>query len=211
MAISFPITLPSSPAVQSVTITQVSVVAASRSPFTLKRQTQVHQGKLWRAELVYPIMTRAEGEPIIAARASLNGKEGTFYLSDPAGATPRGTATTPGTPVVKGASQTGQDINFDGAPINQTGYLVAGDWVSLGSGASTRLYKVLADANSNGSGDFTLTLWPDVVTAPADNATLTVSSAQGVFELSGNANPWEIDTSLPGGGYNLAFAAVSVV
>ncbi len=212
MAISFPITLPATPVVQSVTITPVSVVAASRSPFTLERQTQVHQGQLWQAELVYPTMARAEGEPVVASIVSLNGQEGTFLLGDPAGATPRGSASiTPGTPLVKGASQTGQDINFDGAPNNATGYLLAGDWVSLGTGASTRLYKVLADANSDGSGNFTLTLWPDVVTASVNDAALTVSSAKGVFALTENANPWDVDPSLAGGAFNLAFAAMSVV
>lgn len=215
MTISFPITLPSTPVAASVRITPVSVVAAPRSPFTLERQTQVHQGKIWLAELVFPTTPRAEGEPLVAALTSLNGKEGTFFLSDPVGATPRGSASSaPGTPVVRGASQTGQDINFDGAPSGVSGYLLAGDWVSLGSGSSMRLYKVLVDANATGgspAGRFTLSLWPSVVTAPADNAALTVASAQGVFELVENANPWEVDSSLVGGAYNIAFAAQSVV
>ena len=210
MAISFPITWPSSPAIQSVRLTPVTVVAASRSPFTLERQVQAHQGQHWQADLSWQTMTRAEAEALLAALTSLNGLEGSFLQGDPAGATPRGTATTPGTPLVKGASQTGQDINFDGAPNNQTGYLLAGDWVSLGTGASTRLHKVLADANSDGSGNFTLSLWPDVVTAPANDAALAVSSAQGVFALTENSNPWEIDSNIFGGAYSLGFTAVSV-
>lgn len=215
MAISFPITLPSTPTVQSVRLTPVSVVARSRSPFTLERQTQVHQGQIWLAELAWATMSRAEAEPLVAALVSLNGPEGSFLIGDPAGSTPRGSASSaPGTPVVRGASQTGQDINFDGAPSGATGYLLAGDWVSLGSGASMRLHKVLEDANATGgspAGRFTLSLWPKVVNAPADNAALTVSGAQGVFELIENANAWGIDPSLLGGAYNLSFAAQSVV
>lgn len=212
MAIVFPITLPSSPAVRVARLTPLSVVAASRSPFTLERQTQVHQGQQWQMALAWPTMDRAEAEPFLAALISLNGKEGSFLIGDPAASSPQGAAKdTPGTPLVKGAAQTGDTINFDGAPIDTTDYLKAGDMVSLGSGASTRLHKVLEDASSDGAGDFTLTLWPKVVTAPADNAPLTVSGAQGVFELMENANPWDVDESIVGGAYNIAFEARSVV
>ena len=215
MAITFPITLPTSPAVQSVRLAPLTVVAATRSPFTLERQTQVHQGQQWQLEIQWPTMTRAEAEPLLAAAVSLNGKEGSFLFGDPAGATPRGSAKdTPGTPLVKGASQTGSSINFDGGPNGATVYLAAGDMVSLGTGGSTRLHKVLQDVNTTGgspAGEFTLELWPKVVVAPADNAALTVSGAQGVFILAGNANPWDIDSSLVGGAYSLGFAAVSAI
>ena len=157
-------------------------------------------------------MTRAEAEPLLAARTSLNGKEGSFLLGAPAWATALGAAKdTPGTPLVDGASQTGQDIDFKGAPNNITDYLKAGDMVSLGTSLSTRLFKVLVDASSDGSGDFTLTLWPDVVAAPANNDALTVASAQGLFELADNAGSWGVDSSLVGGAYSLGLEAVSVI
>ena len=212
MAISFPLTLPSTPAIESVRLTTVSVVAASRSPFTLDRQVQVHQGKRWGLEVEWPIMSRAEAEPLLAARTALNGPEGSFLIGDPAGATALGSASSaPGTPLIKGASQTGQDINFDGAPNNATNYLKAGDMVSLGTGLGTRLFKVLVDASSDGSGNFTLTLWPDVVTALADDAPLTVASAQGLFALADNAGSWSVDSSLVGGAYSLGLTAFSVI
>ncbi len=212
MAISFPLTLPSTPAIQSVRLTPVSVVAASRSPFTLDRQTQVHQGKQWFLEVEWPTMSRAEAEPLLAVKTSLNGKEGSFLFGDPSWATPLGAAKdTPGTPLIAGASQTGQDIDFDSAPNSVTDYLKAGDMVSLGTGLGTRLFKVLVDASSDGSGLFTLTLWPNVVTALANNAPLAVSSAQGLFELSDNAGSWGVDSSLVGGAYSLGLQAVSVV
>ena len=212
MAISFPITLPSTPAVQTATLTPRSVVAVSRSPFTLERQTYVHQGKQWLIEVEWPIMIRAEAEPFLAVRTALNGKEGSFLIGDPAGATALGSASSaPGTPLIKGASQTGQDINFDGAPNNATNYLKAGDMVSLGTGLGTRLFKVLVDASSDGSGNFTLTLWPDVVIALADDAPLTVANAQGLFELADNAGSWSVDSSLVGGAYSLGLKAVSVI
>ena len=212
MAISSPLTLPTTPAIESVRLTPVSVVATSRSPFTLDRQVQVHQGKQWLIEVQWPTMSRAEAEPLLAVRAALNGKEHSFLIGDPAGAIPLGAAKdTPGTPLIKGTSQTGQDINFDGAPNNVTDYLKAGDMVSLGTGLGTRLFKVLVDASSDGSGNFTLTLWPNVVTALADDAPLTVSGAQGLFELAENAGSWSVDSSLVGGAYSLGLTAVSVI
>ncbi len=212
MAITFPVTLPSTPAIESVRLTPVSVVAASRSPFTLDRQTQVHQGKQWFIEVQWPTMSRAEAEPLLGARASLNGKEGSFLIGDPAAATPLGSAKdTPGTPLIAGASQTGQDINFDGGPNNATNYLKVGDMVSLGTGLASRLFKVLVDASTDGSGLFTLTLWPDVVVAFANNEPLAVSGAEGLFELAENAGSWSVDSSLVGGAYSLSLAAVSVI
>ncbi len=159
-----------------------------------------------------PPMPRAQAEPWLTVLMALNGREGTFLIGDPDATTPRGSASSvPGTPVVMGAAQTGQDINFDGGPDGATGYLLAGDYVSLGTGASTRLYKVLADANTTGgspAGQFTLTLWPSVVTAPADNAALTVSGAQGIFSLESNQDGWEADQASM---YSVGFAAVSVI
>lgn len=125
-------------------------------------------------------------------------------MGDPNGATARGSASSSaGTPVVKGASQTGSSLIIDGVPASATGYLKAGDYISLGTGTSTRLYKVLDDANSNGSGEVTVEIFPDLRTSPADDATVTVASAKGTWRLTSNQTDWSIDTiSL----YGLTFA-----
>mgnify|MGYP000393772174 CR=1 FL=1 len=182
MPITFPITLPTSPTSRSISIRKRSAVAVAASPFTFQAQSYVWSGQIWFADINLPAMTRAQAEPWIAKLAALNGREGSFLLGDTANKTARGVAT--GTPLVKGAGQTGQDLITDGWTISTTGILKAGDWIQLGSGSTARLYKVLADANSNGSGEATLSLWPNLRSSPADNAAITVSSPMGRFMLT---------------------------
>ena len=202
MATSYPVTLPTSPAPRAITIRPRSVVGVDASPFSLSAQSYAWSGQLWMADVQLPPMTRANAEAWLGKLVSLNGAEGSFLLGDTANLTPRGIGT--GTPLVKGASQTGYDLITDGWTINQTGILKAGDWIQLGTGSTARLYKVVADANSNGTGDATLTLWPKLRSSPADNAALTVTSPMGRFMLAQSIE-WNIDEMKL---YGLSFQAV---
>ena len=76
-----------------------------------------------------------------------------------------------GTPLVNGGSQTGNTVNTDGWP-NSTLVLKAGDLVKFGT--LNLVYEMQADANSNGSGQATLSVDPLVISggSPADNATV---------------------------------------
>lgn len=152
------------------------------------------------ARISVPPMARADAEEWVASLLSLNGKEGSFYLGDPANKTPRGSPS--GTPLVKGASQTGQDLITDGWTISITNILRKGDWIQIGTGSSSRLHKMLLNANSDGLGESTLTLWPDL-RAPADNAAIITSSPVGVFELVNNFE-WSVDVMHK---YGFEFAA----
>ena len=122
------------------------------------------------------------------------GYYGTFLLGDPNGADAQGSASTlPGTPLVNGGSQTGNTLVIDGCPASKTGYLKAGDYIQLGSGSSSRLYKVLTDTNTNGSGQATLDIWPALRNSPSDNDPVVVSNTKGLFRLSSNIQQWEIN------------------
>jgi hypothetical protein len=109
--------------------------------------------------------------------------------------------------LVNGAGQTG-DLQTDGWLASQTNILSAGDWIQLGSGATSKLYKVLQGANSNGSGEATLLLWPKLRSAPADNAVITVQNPVGVFALTENVTEWSIDEAKT---YGLSFSAREVI
>jgi hypothetical protein len=151
-------------------------------------------------------MRRDDAEQWVAWLVSLRGSLGTFLLGDPRNCVPRGVAT--GTPLIKGGSQTGGTINIDGATSGVTGWLKAGDYVQIGSGGTARLHKVLQDANSDGSGNVTLELWPHLRTAPADNAAVTVSSAKGLFRLASNEQAWSINEASI---YGITFSAMEAV
>lgn len=202
MSVSYPILLPSTPAPRAITIRPKSTVGIAASPFSLVAQSYAWSGQLWLATVQLPPMLRANAEAWVAALVSLNGREGSFLLGDSANKTPRGTAT--GTPLVNGGGQTGYDLATDGWTSGVTGIVKAGDWVQLGTGSSARLHKVVVDANSNGSGQATLTLWPRLRSSPADNAAVIISSPMGRFMLASDVD-WSIDEMKL---YGLSFDAV---
>lgn len=209
MAESYPLSFPTQTGVARVEITATDVVSITQSPFTLSQQVVRHAGARWSAMIAIPPVKREDSEYWNAFLLRLRGQFGTFLLGDPNAATPRGSAASaPGTPVVNGASQTGNELNIDGLPTSVTGYLKAGDYIQLGSGSTARLYKVLEDVNSNGSGEATLNLWPDLRSSPADDAGVVVSNAKGLFRLESNDATWSINNA---GFYSISFSAVEAL
>ena len=209
MAETYPLTFPTQTGVAAVEFTATDVVSVSQSPFTFSQQVVRHAGARWSATISIPPVKRSDSEYWNSFLLRLRGQFGTFLLGDPNAATPRGSAASAaGTPVVNGASQTGNELAIDGLPASAVGYLRAGDYIQLGSAASARLYKVLEDVDSNGSGEATLNLWPDLRSSPADGAAVVVSSAKGVFRLSNNEAVWTINNA---GFYSISFAAVEAL
>ena len=206
MAISYPLTLPSHTGIQNITLRAVNTVGMSMSPFTYQQQAVAHAGQRWEVDVTLPAMNRADAEQWVAFLVSLRGRFGTFTLGDPVGASPRGSAG--GTPLVNGASQVGGTLNIDGCTASQTGWLKAGDYIQLGSAGSATLHKVLADADSNGSGQVSLDIWPYIRTAPSDNATVVVTNTVGRFRLADNEQNWSIrETAL----YGITFGGIEAI
>lgn len=196
MTITYPLPFPTNKGVASVLLGGTAIVGVSTSGFTGEQYVQAHSGRFWSGGLVWPTMKRSNAEQIIAFLLSLNGMQGTFLMGDPNGATPRGTASsTPGVPVVQGASQTGLTLDIDGIPAGESGYMLQGDYFQLGSGASSSLHKLTKDADTNSAGEVTLDFWPNLRTAPSNNAPLTVSDAKGLWRLATNTIEWDIDTA----------------
>lgn len=185
MAITYPITLPSSPAPSRLRIYPRAIVAVAASPFSGAQQVYQHQGQFWQADITLPPMRRADADAWIAAMLQLNGRYGTFRLGDAARINPRGDAS--GTPLVKGAGQTGQSLITDGWTAGVTGILKQGDYIEVAS----RLYMVMVDADSDGSGNATLDIWPRLRAATIDNEAITVRSCRGIFRLASNEMPWD--------------------
>jgi hypothetical protein len=187
MAISYPLSFPSTVSIRHITWVAKTSVAVSTSPFTGQKQVYEHPGSWWELEIEMPPMTRAQAEEMIGFLLAMNGQAGTFTLGDPDGATARGIAT--GTPLVNGASQTGRTLITDGWTAGQTGIMKAGDWIQIGSYA----YKVTQDANSDGSGNATLEIFPALESSPANNAAITVSNTTSLWRLASNEVIWTAD------------------
>ena len=205
MAIAYPVTPPST-GVRSESWSLEQAVGLSESPYTYSQEVYEHAGKRLRLEVQLVPMKRADAQAWIAFLASLYGRKGTFTWSPTIEGTARGTPT--GTPLVKGAGQTGGTLAIDGATAGVTGWAKAGDWIQLGMGSSARLHKVLVDANSNGSGEVTLELWPGPRVAPADNEAVVVSSPKGVFRLASNLQGWDVSLAQI---YGINFSAVEAL
>jgi hypothetical protein len=209
MAITYPLTFPTHTGIIGVNIVARNVIGVTASPFTFAQQVQKFQGARWEADVSLPPMKRDDAEIWIAFFMKLYGVYGSFLLGDPNAATPQGSAaTTAGTPVVNGGSQTGNELAIDGLPASATGYLKAGDYIQLGSGSTAKLHKVLDDVDTNASGEATLTIWPDLRSSPADGASVVVSNAKGVFRLTTSATDWQINNA---GFYSMAFGAAEVL
>jgi hypothetical protein len=209
MAETYPLIFPTHTGLASVELTARDVVSISESPFTFSQQVVRHAGAQWSATVSLPPMKRADAEYWNAFLLRLRGRSGTFLLGDPNSATPRGSASTVvGTPRVNGGSQTGNELVVDGLPTSATGYLLAGDYIQLGSGSTSRLYKVLEDVDTNATGEATLNLWPDLRSSPLDNSVIVVSNAKGVFRLVSNDVVWSINSASV---YGISFAAVEAL
>lgn len=189
---SYPIALPSAPNFRTSKFGPDAAVAVSESPFTFEQQVYVHPGQRWKANLTLPSMKRVTADYWCAAITSLNGRQGTFLLGDPDAKLPRGAAT--GVPVVNGANQSGNTLATRGWTVNTTGILLTGDYFQLGLGGTARLYKVLSDVSSDGSGLATFSIWPNIRTAtlPGDGDSLFTTGAKTQFRMD-SGFMWDAD------------------
>lgn len=167
---------------------QPTLLSVSHS---LSRQARSRGGaQRWAIEASYPPnLTRAELAPIIAFALAQRGQYETFTLTPPAlWSTARGIAT--GTPLVKGASQTGRSVITDGWTATKTGILLAGDFIKFAG--QDKVYMVTADANSDGSGNATIAIEPALMSSPANDAAITVTGVSFSVAFAGDVQEFSI-------------------
>jgi len=204
MAISYPLSLPTSIGIAQIELRATNAVAISRSPFTFQSQVHAYAGQSWQADVTLPSVRRDLAEDWVAWLISLKGQLGTFYLGDPNAATPRGSARDADTILVNGAVSSDNTISIDSAPASQTDYLKAGDYLQVG----TQLFKVLKSVDTNVSGEATVDVWPDVRTIISDGAAVTVQNTKGLFRLSSNEQTFSINEA---SFYGITFGAVEAI
>ncbi len=178
--LSFPSITPSSAEFGLISNTQSFV-----SPLAGTTQTLELPGSRWRCKVEFEALTDAQRRQLSAFLAQLRGQAGRFYYGDPGYkvAGPGGSAG--GSPVVKGASQSGTSLMTDGWTAN-TGILQAGDYVSFDTDSGRELHMLVADVNSDTSGNATLPFATPMRTAPGDTATVTVAGANCIMRLVDN-------------------------
>lgn len=194
MAISYPLSLPTSIGIANISLGAENAVAVSSSPFTYRQQVIQHPGQRWTATVSIPPVRREFAEPWVAFLLALRGQVGTFLLGDPAGAAPRGTAASATVTGTSGASS---------LSVTMTGTLLAGDYIQLGSGIDATLHKVVQDQSGNG----TLEIWP-ALRKDRTAVAATLTSPRGLFRLATNQQNWSINESSV---YGISFDAVEAL
>lgn len=194
MAISYPLSLPASTGMRSVSIRAANAVSLSESPYTYASQALHWGGQRWLADFTLQPMKREIAEQWAAWLISLNGRYGTFLIGDKLHSSIRGTATT-----VSVSGSAGDNS----VTVVSDGTLLAGDMIQFGSGADARLHKVLVDLD----GDGTLEIWPGL-RKNRSNAPVTLTNAMGVFRLTSNETDYDVNNLEI---YGISFSAMEAI
>ena len=173
-------TMPSDPGFDELDMQLDHIVGMSISDITKEAQTVDYGVGQWKATAVLPRMSDSESRPWRGFINSLRGKLNTFQMPDPDRAAPLGTGN--GTPLVNGASQTGNSLITDGWANGEV-VLKAGDLFQVGN----YFYEIESDVTSDGSGNATLTFNPALKAAPSDNDSITVNDCSTKMRLTSNA------------------------
>jgi hypothetical protein len=153
---------------QRVDWTLVSVTQLHESPLTGAVQTQELPGAYWQCVLDFSHARGDNARLLWAFVAKMRGRAGRVAV--PAFGKDRPAGVGGGSPLVKGAGQSGATLLIDGAPTSTTGWLKAGDVF----GVSGYLYMLTADAETSGAGEVTLQFAPSLRAPSTDNAPLTL-------------------------------------
>lgn len=205
MSITYPLDLPTSIGIAEIELTASNAVAVSRSPFTFATQTHGYSGQAWSASVTIPSVRRDLAAPWKAFLTSLRGPVGRFLMGDPDYKAPQGLAATfPGSPAI--TDQSGGTITVTGASANKTNWLLAGDYIQIGTGMNSTLHQVLQNASTDNSGSTVLEVWPGVRGTRSGN--ITINNPRGLFRLAGNETTWSINNS---SAYGISFEAIEAI
>ena len=183
-------TFPSSPAPRDVAISsnQNTIVTTTASG---RRQARQIDGQKFRLRLRFPVMTRTEFAPILAFIMKQRSQMESFQYTPPSVDDALGVAS--GVISVNGAISAGvTSVAIDGMANSTSGVFKAGDFFRF-TGQS-KVYMVVTDVSSNGSGQGTLTFEPPLRSNVADNAILIYSNVDFTVGLTGDIQEFTIGT-----------------
>jgi hypothetical protein len=183
-------TFPSSPVPRDVAISsnQNTIVTTTASG---RRQARQIDGQRFRLRLRFPVMTRAEFAPINAFVMKQRSQMESFQYVPPTIDDALGVAS--GVISVNGAISAGvTSVAIDGMANSTSGVFKAGDYFRFTG--QTKVYMVMADVSSNGSGQGTLTFEPPLRANVADNAVLIYSNVDFTVGLTGDIQEFNIST-----------------
>ena len=183
-------TFPTSPTPSGVTISsnQNTIVTTTASG---RRQARQIDAQKFRLRVKFPVMTRTEFAPINAFILKQRSQMESFTFVPPTVDDSLGVAT--GVISVNGSISAGATTcSIDGMANSTSGVFKAGDYFRFTG--QNKVYMVMADVSSNGSGAGTLTFEPPLRTNVADNAVLIYSNVDFTVGLTGDVQEFNIST-----------------
>jgi len=148
---------------------QPTLVSISDSGKSFRRQVS---GQRWSMTLSYPIMTRSIFAPTMAFIVKQRGAKESFTITYPSYMNAQGNET--GTVLVNGVHAVGDTtIAMDGFGGDGAGRFLAGDFIKFSG--HDKVYMVVADVTSSSNAS-TVTIEPPIVSALANNETVTYDS-----------------------------------
>jgi len=182
-------TFPTSPAFNSLSISCVQPSFISRS-ISGRRQARQTHGQYFKMTATFPPMTRAQFAPIHAFVLKQRGQYESFQVIPPVVGV--GLGSPAGTPLVKGASQTGRSVDTDGWN-NGIVIFKAGDYLKFAN--HDKVYTVTADVTSSGAGAATIAIEPALITSPATDSAITYTSVPFTVALTTRVQEFSTGTT----------------
>jgi hypothetical protein len=183
-------TFPSTPATKSVGISskQNTIVSTTTSG---RRQARQIDGQRFALTLQFPVMTRSEFAPIMAFIMKQRSQLESFQYVPATVSTTRGVAT--GVISVNGSVSAGAtSCSIDGMANSTNGVFKAGDFFRFTG--QNKVYMIVEDVNSNGSGAGTLTFEPPLRTSLSDNAVIIYSNVDFTVGLTNDIQEFAVGT-----------------
>jgi hypothetical protein len=204
----------------------------NESPFSFVQQTYAWNGERWEIDVALPLMNRNTAETYKSFLAKLRGKVGTFTMYVPSSKTNRGDYldtskqldtisgnfittiagdhiyTSVTTPYALSGNAGSKTLVISGIRQNVTNALIAGDYIQIGTGINTRLYKILNNANSNSDGNATVDIFPALRRTVTLGDVIVFDNPKGLFRLNSNITEFASDYNNT---FNLSFSAVEAI
>lgn len=204
---TYPLTVPSSPYYSKSTWSLQRKTALSVSPFSGVQQIYEYDYALWTATLTLPSMKRVDAANWQAFILKLHGRKGTFLLGDPDARLPRGNISG-GVTLGANASVGDYTITLSTAQTSQVNVFRAGDYIQLGSAGTSKLYMIVDNATSDGSGNVDVNIEPPIKTAGTSGDTVVYNNPKGLFRMVSPETDWDADDV---GKYGISFAVMEAL
>lgn len=173
---------PSGIPVADVRLRLRDAVSFQESPWSFRRETQVWPGQRWELELQFTLLDRDESAALESFLLGLR-TGGTWRQGDPYRSLPRGKGL--GLPTVLSASAGSETLATQNWTPNVVDQVKAGDLLELDGS----LYHIREAADSDGSGQATLTVAPHLRADYAAGTTVVLDNPRGTWRLAASDAP----------------------